>query len=101
MNNTILFACAGGLLINLVDLVELQTVPRASWPDFKNPLYWFPFMLWPCIGGLLAYAYLAGSNELSPILALNVGLSAPLTIKAMAEKVAPHFQTPIKLPPGA
>ncbi|MBN2519050.1 MAG: hypothetical protein JXB17_00975 [Bacteroidales bacterium] len=43
----------------------------------------------PIIGSLLAYAYQYSGIELSPILSINIGASAPLILKSFA-KVVPQ-----------
>ena len=40
------------------------------------------------IGGVLAWVYWYNGEPLGPILAMNIGVSAPLIVKAMA-KTAP------------
>jgi hypothetical protein len=84
MTTSILFAIFGGLAINVLDLLELQNVPIAGRPNFKDILYWLPFIVWPALGGILAFAYTSAGATLSPILAINVGASAPLILRAMA-----------------
>jgi hypothetical protein len=39
------------------------------------------------MGGLLAYIYEASNNPLKPIIAFQVGASAPLIIRAMARAI--------------
>ena len=80
---SILLAAFGGLAINLLNLVELQKVGKDQRPDFRDPLYWLPFFVWPVLGGVLAYAY-ETETDLNAILAINIGVSAPLIIRAFA-----------------
>jgi hypothetical protein len=98
MNSTIILAVIGGFVVNLLQLMEYSKVPKAERPDFKDFLFWLPYVVWPVLGGVLAYCYVSSGIELSPILGLNVGLSAPLIIRAMVEA------NPLKRPsidPGA
>jgi hypothetical protein len=83
----LILAFFGGLAVNLLNLMELQNVPKDRRPDFKDPLYWLPYVIWPLMGGLLAYIYEASNNPLKPIIAFQVGASAPLIIRAMARAV--------------
>ena len=76
-------AVLGGLGINLLRLAELANHPKQDRPDFKDPYYILQFLLTPALGALLTYVYLASNNQLTPLLALNIGASAPLTFKAL------------------
>jgi hypothetical protein len=78
-------AACGGFAINLLHLMEYSSRPKAERPDFKDVLFYTPYIVWPLLGGLLSYAYVESGVKLSPILALNVGLSAPLILRAMVE----------------
>ena len=85
MDKLIIYGAIGGFLINILNLLELRFVPKEERPDFKDILYWLPFIVWPLTGGFLVHIYQATNFTLQPLLAFNVGLSAPLTIRAMAE----------------
>ena len=101
MPTPIWFAVFGGLMINVLNLIELQRVPRAQRPDFGDPLYWLPFVVWPLVGGVLAFAYTAAGSPLNLVLALNVGMSAPLILKAMVAAVPAIPRSPINPGQGA
>lgn len=85
MNTPIVLAAMGGLTINILHLVEYSKRQKTERPDFKDWLFWVPWAVWPALGSVLAFAYLESGVQLSPILALNVGLSAPLIFRAMIE----------------
>ena len=73
----------GALAMNLVQLAELANVPRPDRPDtFRDPYYVVRFIVYPVVGGGLAYIYHSSGTTLSPILAVNVGVSAPLILKS-------------------
>ena len=80
----ILYGCFGGLTVNILSLMELGNIPIENKPDFRSCFYWFTFIVWPIMGGFLVHLYLASGCTLSCILAFHIGLSAPLTLKAMA-----------------
>lgn len=82
---TVLYATFGALAIKLLELAELQNVSAAQRPDFKDIIYWVPYLVMPLLGGGLAYVYVMSEIVLKPILAVNVGVSAPLILRAMAE----------------
>ena len=56
--------------------------------DFGEKPYWFDFFGRALIGGVLAWVYWYNGEPVGPILAMNIGVSAPLILKAMA-KTAP------------
>lgn len=98
MQESLLCAAGGGLAMSILGLVELQTVPRDRWPDFRSVLYWVPFVALPLLGLGLAYVYLRSGVELKPLMAANVGASAPLLVRALASTVP---KASPKVPPGA
>ncbi len=84
-----IYLCAifGGLAINVVNIIELQNVPKERWPNFKSVLYWVAFIAWPALGFGLVYVYINSGITMEPILALNVGASAPFILKSMAQAI--------------
>jgi hypothetical protein len=94
----VIFAAFGGVAINLLQLMELRSIPRVERPDLRDPVYWLPFLIWPLLGAGLAFAYVSSGTDLKAILALNVGASAPLALKAMAAAIP---KGPPDVPPGA
>jgi hypothetical protein len=71
-------------------LIELANTPRVERPaTFSDPLYVLQFIGLPLLGGGLAYTYHASGTILSPILALNIGASAPLILKNFASVIPP------------
>lgn len=79
------YAVFGGFAINALRLAELAHTPQVERPrTFSDPLYVFQFVVVPFLGGGLAYTYQASGTVLSPILAFNIGVSAPLILKSLA-----------------
>lgn len=85
LNSAVWFAVAGAFAIKLLELSELHKVPKVERPDLKDWLYWVPFFILPILGGGLAHVYVSSNTVLNPILAVNVGVSAPLILRAMAQ----------------
>lgn len=96
MENSILqpVVCAilGALAIKLLELAELAKIPKIRRPDFHDWIYWVSFVIMPAIGGFLAYMYVTSGVALKPILACNVGISAPLILRAMAQTLPIQLQ---------
>jgi hypothetical protein len=83
-----LFGTLGGLLINVVKLAELSNLPKIERPPtFSDALWIFQFFALPIVGGILAWIYEADGTPLKPLLAMNVGVSAPLILKSLANTV--------------
>ena len=100
-----LYAAGGGLAANLLPLLDLRNVAKAERPDLTSFYYWIPFILMPILGAGLAAAYVQSGVELKPIVAVNIGITAPLILRAMASTVPPAVKSPnptgIVVPPGA
>ncbi len=80
----------GAFLLNIVRLAELANTPKiARNPTFSDWVWVVQFLGLPTVGGALTCVYQADGANLKPLLAMNIGLSAPLILKAMAA-VAPE-----------
>ena len=100
INPGVWYAVFGALAIKLLELAELYKLPKLERPDLKDWLYWVPFIVMPILGGGLAQMYISSEIALKPILAVNIGVSAPLILRAMAE-LNPFAESAIKTPPDA
>ena len=78
-----LFGFFGGLAVNLFRLYLISQSPEAERPDF-DWVYWTQFAGLASLGGIAALAHDL-SNQITPLLAFNVGLSIPALIKTAAE----------------
>jgi hypothetical protein len=96
MSEHIWLAAFGGLAYNILPLLELQLKPKESRPDFKDIIYWLPYLIWPFMSGLLAYAYESPQTPLNKMLALHIGLSAPLIFRQLVQ-VLPFNPKKVKL----
>jgi hypothetical protein len=79
------FAIFGAFAIKLLELAELHKLPKSQRPDLHDWLYWLPFFVMPILGGGLALMYTSSDILLKPVLAVNIGVSAPLILRAMAQ----------------
>ena len=81
----------GAVLLNIVRLAELANTPKIErHPTFSDWVWVVQFLGLPVVGGALAWAYHADGASVKPLLAMNIGLSAPLILKAMAAVVPQH-----------
>ena len=95
---------AGGLSIELLKIYNLRHLSSAQRPDWLTSVfYWGPTIVMVGAGGGLVLLYLASKMEVSPIIAFNIGASAPLVLKegfAALEKPSTSDKDPSsKLPP--
>lgn len=82
---TIWYAVFGAFSIKLLELAELHKLPKVERPDLKDWLYWVPFIIMPLIGGGLAHLHVTSDPIITPLLAMNIGISAPLILRTMAQ----------------
>lgn len=79
--NGFLFGILGGFLAELFGLFKLRQQARQDLPLwFKSPFYWIVTILMIAAGGGLVVVYMKSGIDLKPIIAVNVGASAPLII---------------------
>ncbi|EPF2505794.1 hypothetical protein ACSL9G_001646 [Vibrio fluvialis] len=78
-------AAFGAIAVKLLELAEIHKIPKVNRPDLKDWLYWVPFVVMPLLGGGLVAMYMMSEMKLTGILAFNVGASAPLIIRSMAQ----------------
>ncbi|EGQ8137204.1 hypothetical protein CWW57_RS15465 [Vibrio parahaemolyticus] len=93
-------AAFGAVSIKLLELAEVHKIPKLHRPDFKDWLYWLPFLLMPLLGAGLASMYLMSNIKMTAILAFNIGASAPLILRSMAQ-INPLDGNPIETEEGA
>jgi hypothetical protein len=86
----------GGCLAELLKWYQLRE--STSFPAYaKSPVYWVISGLMVLVGGALAV--IQGVEGSKPLLALNIGISAPLILKGLAAAVPSEAQP--KGPVGA
>jgi len=83
----ILIAAGGGLAVQLLNLLELSHLPISERPNFRDWVYYIPYVLNPIISAFIVFVYLKANTQLSSILVLHIGASAPALLRAMASAV--------------
>jgi hypothetical protein len=61
-------------------------------------VYWAAYIIWPILGGVVAYIYTLMNFEMNALFAFQTGLAAPLVIRSLLNAVPKH---PINPGPGA
>jgi hypothetical protein len=83
---TFLLACAGGVLAELLRWYKLREA--AELPEYvRSPFYWTLTALMVLAGGFLAVLY--GTDPKNTILVVQIGLSAPLLLRVLADQSLP------------
>jgi hypothetical protein len=79
-----LLGIIGGLLAEVLKWYQLRESPTP--PTYlKSVMYWIITLVMALVGGLLAV--IQNVPDAQPILALNIGISAPLILKGLAAAV--------------
>ena len=84
------YGVAGGLFAEVLGLFKLRHLARDARPEWlKSGFYWGVTLCMVLAGGLLVVAWLRSGIALSPLLAINVGASAPLIIGSLVAQAPP------------
>tara|TARA_R110000868_G_scaffold147163_1_gene368407 strand:+ start:1892 stop:2173 length:282 start_codon:yes stop_codon:yes gene_type:complete len=83
----IYIGAGGGLALQLLSLLELPNIDKKDRPDFKDLVYYIPYVLNPILGAFIVFVYLKAQTELNPVLALHIGASAPVILRTMASAI--------------
>lgn len=89
-----LFGILGGLLGEILGLFRLRHQPARLLPPWVSSVwYWTMTVLMIVSGGILVVIYIRSNIAVAPILAVNIGASAPLILGSLVA------QAPA-IPPG-
>ena len=86
----LLFGCGilGGLFTELLGLFKLRQQAPAQIPAYlRSIFYWVVTIAMIIAGGGLVLIYSAAGIDLNPLVAVNIGASAPLIIGSLASQV--------------
>lgn len=87
---TILWGFLGGLAAETLQWFNLRKELHTGVPAWaKSWGYWVVTIVMAAFGALLVHLYQISGSELSPILAFNVGASAPLILSSVVRQVPP------------
>jgi len=100
INQAVVLAFCGGIALDFLYLLELPNVPPDRKPNLRSPIYWLQYLFWPILGGFLGFIY-DETAHLSRVVAFQIGLSAPLIIRSLANVIPSQARQPPQTPPGA
>jgi lipid-A-disaccharide synthase-like uncharacterized protein len=79
--------CFGGLAAELVQWFAIRHSLHRKLPAWARArAYWVVTLLMAVAGGALVFVYHISGTRMTPILALNVGASAPLLLGKLAQQ---------------
>jgi fructose-specific phosphotransferase system IIC component len=88
-----LYGILGGFFNEIVGLYKIRRSRQLpEWLRLRR--YWIITLLMVLAGGFLVCAYLGSAMKLTPILAINIGASAPLIIGRIADESLPSEPSP-------
>ena len=80
----------GGFLSEILGLFKLRQQLAKEFPMWlKSPIYWVITIGMILVGGILVIVYEQSDQILSPIMAVNIGASAPLIIGSLVAQTPP------------
>ena len=81
----------GGFFTELLGHYKMRESAPLAFPKYlKSYYYWIVTVFMVLSGGALAAIYVASKIDLSPIVAVNVGASAPLILGSFARRTPPE-----------
>ncbi len=84
----VLLGFVGGCAVEALEWFRIRKELYKGVPDWsKNFLYWVVTLVMAGLGGLLVFIYQASGVEVSPIVAFNIGASAPLILQSLIAQV--------------
>lgn len=92
MNEFFFYGTLGGLLAELLGLYRLRTVAPSAFPSYlRSGFYWLVTVAMILAGGGLVWIYSQSGLDMKPIIAINIGASAPLILGALGQTKPPEI----------
>lgn len=90
LDHTFVWGMAGGIFLEILKWFRMRETLYVAIPDYAKGLsYWVATAAMVVAGGILAVAYENEDVTIDRILAINIGASAPLLIKALVDQTPP------------
>lgn len=83
MCSIFLYGVLGGIFSELLGLFKLRHKAPDHFPEWlRSPFYWIITFIMIIVGGVLTVIYSKAGINLNPLVAVNIGASAPLLISS-------------------
>ena len=92
MNEYFMYGILGGFLAELLGLYKLRTLAPVAFPSYlKSIFYWIVTVGMILAGGILVWVYVKSGLDLKPVIAVNIGASAPLILGSFIQSEPPKI----------
>jgi hypothetical protein len=92
---TVLWGAFGGLAAEAINWYSLRHLPPSDYPYWvRSPLYYLIAMAMVAVAAVVTLAYARSGTTLNPLLAIQIGASAPLIIRRGRDVLAPKVEAP-------
>jgi hypothetical protein len=88
-----ILAAIGGIFLSFLNLYEDSQKPKNQRVE-KDLLWTIFFFFWPVAGAVLTFVYKISGYEIHGLLAFTLGLTAPTTLHALAQRKVAISGTP-------
>ena len=91
VSQSVVFGAVGGLSSSVLSVLQWARSAKEQRPVFplRDPAFWTLFVLLPALGGFLVLLYERSGVTFTPMLAVNVGASAPILLQQLVSTAAP------------
>lgn len=85
---TIFAGFIGGCAVEALEWFRIRKELHKGIPDWaKSWTYWITTLIMASLGGFLVFLYQTSGVAVSPILAFNIGISAPYALQSLSAQV--------------
>jgi hypothetical protein len=92
MNEFFFYGTCGGLVAELFGLYKLRTQAPSAFPLYlRSVFYWSVTVAMILAGGGLVWIYHQSGLDMKPIIAVNIGASAPFIIGTITQTKPPNI----------
>jgi len=87
-----LYGVVGGVFAELLGLYKLRTQAPAAYPAYlRSAFYWSVTTAMVLAGGVLVWIYSRSGLDMKPLIAVNIGASAPLILGSLIQTTPPKI----------
>jgi hypothetical protein len=87
-----LYGVMGGVFAELLGLYKLRTQAPSAFPTYlRSGFYWSVTIAMVFAGGVLVWVYNHSGLDMKPLIAVNIGASAPLILGSLIQTTPPKI----------